>query len=91
MATPSKDVDTTASKYAEMPIEVRKLSIAAEEVREAIEVEHALTFWEAVRLYPKAIGWSMYFSLGVIMLGMLPSCGTVTSIKSNMNAQILTK
>ncbi|KAL1592140.1 hypothetical protein SLS59_009908 [Nothophoma quercina] len=52
------------------PVEVRKLSIAAEEVREAIEVEHTLKFWEAVKLYPKAIGWSMYFSLGVIMLGI---------------------
>jgi hypothetical protein len=60
---------TTASKDVETPIEIRKLSIAAEEVREAIEVEHTLTFWEAVKLYPKAIGWSMYFSLGVIMLG----------------------
>jgi hypothetical protein len=69
MAT-SQHAHTAASKDVEMPIEVRKLSIAAEEVREAIEVEHALTFWEAVRLYPKAIGWSMYFSLGVIMLGM---------------------
>lgn len=62
----------TLSKDAEMPIAVGKLSIAAEEVREAIEVEHALSFWEAVKLYPKAIGWSMYFSLGVIMLGTLP-------------------
>jgi hypothetical protein len=61
MATATKDVET--------PVTVRKLSIAAEEVREAIEFEHTLTFWEAVKLYPKAIGWSCYFSLGVIMLG----------------------
>lgn len=61
MATPSKDVET--------PIEIGKLSIAAEEVREAIEVEHALSFWETLKLYPKAVGWSFYFSLGVIMLG----------------------
>jgi hypothetical protein len=27
---------------------------------------------EAVKLYPKAIGWSMYFSMGVIMLCMVP-------------------
>lgn len=70
MATPSQDAKKAASKDVETPIEVRKLSIAAEEIREAIEVEHALTFWQAVKLYPKAIGWSMYFSLGVIMLGM---------------------
>lgn len=63
MTTSSEDVDT--------PGTVRKLSIAAEEVREAIEVEHNLTFLQALKLYPKAIGWSMYFSLGVIMLGMV--------------------
>ena len=45
-----------------------KLSINAEEVREVVELEHALTFREALSLYPKAIGWSFYFSLGVIML-----------------------
>jgi SP family general alpha glucoside:H+ symporter-like MFS transporter len=61
--------------------EVRKVSTqqhVAEDVAEAIAIEHTLTFWEAVKLYPKAVGWSMYFSLGVIMLCMstntLPTC-----------------
>ena len=55
----------------ESPVDVRKLSTekdVSEDVAEAIAIEHTLTFWEAVKLYPKAIGWSMYFSLGVIML-----------------------
>lgn len=59
------------SKPEDAPIEIRKLSTQqenADEVREAIEVEHALTFRDALKCYPKAIGWSMYFSLGVIML-----------------------
>lgn len=60
---------TASSKDVEPPVTVRKLSIAAEEIREAVEVEHNLTFLQAVKLYPTAIGWSMYFSLGVIMLG----------------------
>ena len=38
-----------------------------DEAREAIEIEHNLSFLEAVKLYPKAIGWSVFFSLGVIM------------------------
>lgn len=62
---------------AEAPIEVRKLSTQqdfAEEVAEAVAIEHTLTFWEAVKLYPKAVGWSMYFSLGVIMLCTLKAC-----------------
>lgn len=59
------------SEPKDAPIEIRKLSTQqehTEELREAIEIEHTLTFWEALRCYPKAIGWSMYFSLGVIML-----------------------
>lgn len=55
----------------EAPVDVRKRSTEkeiSEDVAEAIAVEHTLTFWEAVKVYPKAIGWSMYFSLGVIML-----------------------
>ena len=38
-----------------------------DEAREAIEIENSLSFFEAVKLYPKAIGWSVFFSLGVIM------------------------
>lgn len=58
-------------KDKEAPVEVRKVSTQqenAEVLKEAIEHEHALTFLEALKCYPKAIGWSMYFSLGVIML-----------------------
>lgn len=61
-------------KDDEAPIEVRRLSTHenAEEAREAIEIEHQLSFWDAVKLYPKAILWSMYFSLGVVMLCECP-------------------
>ncbi|KAM4060973.1 major facilitator superfamily protein [Hirsutella rhossiliensis] len=33
---------------------------------EPIHTEHQLSFLEAVRLYPKAIAWSAFFSIGVI-------------------------
>lgn len=39
---------------------------------EAIQLEHALTFWEAVKLYPTAVGWSAFVSIGVIMLAFDP-------------------
>ncbi|KAI1125737.1 sugar porter family MFS transporter [Nemania abortiva] len=39
---------------------------------EAIEHEHALTFWEAVKLYPTAVAWSAFVSIGVIMLAFDP-------------------
>jgi hypothetical protein len=61
----------TAAKNTESKTTVQKLSINAEDVREVVELEHTLTFREALSLYPKAIGWSFYFSLGVIMLGTI--------------------
>lgn len=33
----------------------------------AREAEHSLSFREAIALYPAAVGWSLFFSLGVIM------------------------
>ncbi|KAF2751224.1 sugar transporter [Sporormia fimetaria CBS 119925] len=61
-------------KEVHEPVEIHKLSTQEyrEELREAIEAEHSLTFSDALRKYPKAIGWSMYFSLGVIMLSFDP-------------------
>lgn len=39
---------------------------------EAIQQEHELTFLEAVKLYPTAVGWSAFVSIGVIMLAFDP-------------------
>lgn len=39
---------------------------------EAIAFEHNLTFAEALKLYPAAIGWSAFVSIGVIMLAFDP-------------------
>lgn len=38
----------------------------------AIQAEHELTFVQACKLYPAAIGWSVFVSLGVIMLAFDP-------------------
>jgi hypothetical protein len=34
--------------------------------------EHSLSFIQALKLYPTAVGWSMFFSLGVIMTAFDP-------------------
>ncbi|KAI4593778.1 hypothetical protein KJ359_009060 [Pestalotiopsis sp. 9143b] len=39
---------------------------------EAINQEHELGFIEAVKLYPQAVGWSAFVSIGVIMLAFDP-------------------
>jgi len=46
--------------------------VAEGALEEAIAFEHSLTFLEACKLYPAAIGWSMFVSLGVIMLAFDP-------------------
>ena len=42
------------------------------DLADAIRAEHQLTFAEAVKLYPKAMAWSAYVSIGVIMLAFDP-------------------
>lgn len=37
------------------------------EARIAADREHNLTFRQAIQTYPTAVGWSLFFSLGVIM------------------------
>jgi hypothetical protein len=41
-------------------------------VSEAIEYERSLTFSAALKLYPTAVGWSLFVSIGVIMLAFDP-------------------
>jgi hypothetical protein len=74
-----------ATKDQDAPVTVHKISINAEEVREAVYLEHALTFREALALYPKAIGWSCYFSLGVVMLGRYNPISRVTGSVTKRN------
>lgn len=40
-------------------------TIAGEEARQAAENEHNLSLRDALKLYPTAIGWSIFFSLGM--------------------------
>ena len=47
-------------------------AIAGEEARHATELEHNLSLRDAFRLYPKAIGWSFFFSMGIIMTAFDP-------------------
>lgn len=49
-----------------------KSAPADPELLEAIRAEHQMGFLQALRLYPKAVGWSAYVSLGVIMLAFDP-------------------
>lgn len=41
------------------------------QARQAMAAEHALTPWQAIKMYPMAIFWSLMVSMCVIMEGML--------------------
>jgi SP family general alpha glucoside:H+ symporter-like MFS transporter len=41
-------------------------------VTHVTQVEHELGFWKAVKLYPKAVFWSAFFCIAVIMAGFDP-------------------
>lgn len=44
---------------------VGNVTVGSVEARQGTDREHSLSLSEAVRLYPTAVGWSIYFSLGV--------------------------
>jgi MFS transporter, SP family, general alpha glucoside:H+ symporter len=46
--------------------------VSSEESREATDVEHKMSLWESLNMYPTAVGWSMFFSLGTIMTAFDP-------------------
>ena len=52
--------------------EVGKAEVDDAALAEAIAFEHNLTLSQALKLYPKAIAWSAFVSIGVIMLAFDP-------------------
>lgn len=44
-------------------------AILTREARHGAEAEHKMTLWQGLRTYPHAVGWSIFFSTAVIMVG----------------------
>ncbi|EXJ81959.1 hypothetical protein A1O1_08026 [Capronia coronata CBS 617.96] len=65
-----KDVET--NKDAAAMIATASLEDLDAEARVAADEEHGHSFFQAVKLYPTAVGWSLFFSLGVIMTAFDP-------------------
>jgi hypothetical protein len=53
-----------------------------EQAMDATDEQHAISIWQGLHLYPKAIGWAAYFSLGIIMYVYFP-----TSFYSNVSVR----
>lgn len=66
MEKPAQDGDV---ETAHNDISLRKIGA---EALVATEIEHQMTFSQGLKLYPASIGWSAFFSLGVIMTAFDP-------------------
>ncbi|KAG5952839.1 hypothetical protein E4U53_007771 [Claviceps sorghi] len=43
--------------------------LGIDQTRDITEIEHELGFWTAVRMYPQATFWAMFFCIAVVMAG----------------------
>ncbi|XMA12852.1 hypothetical protein WAI453_005643 [Rhynchosporium graminicola] len=69
MGAPSEiDVESTVRDVADE----KSTDLTSVQARQATEVEHQMGFFEATKLYPGAVGWSIFFSLGIIMTAFDP-------------------
>src|SRR5690349_7247898 len=71
VTTSNTDTMYTANDelYRKMSAAVPDLVALTSDAKDATEAEHVMTFTEGLRLYPKAIGWSMLLSLAIVMEG----------------------
>lgn len=67
MASADMDKDIETSKDPAGLIATASADDIIAEARVAADEERGHGFWQAVRLYPQAVGWSLFFSLGVVM------------------------
>lgn len=52
-----------------MSVTIPDVDHLTEDAARATEAEHSLTLWQSLKLYPKAVGWSMFLSIAIIMEG----------------------
>lgn len=66
-ALPGQDAD----KHTEMPTHDEKIHPheLASDAKHGADSEHRMTLWQAIKTYPKAVGWSVLLSSTLIMEG----------------------
>ena len=64
-------METPGNGMSRVGIEAGKKDITISEIgaeaRLETEIQQKMSFMEALKLYPTAAGWSIFFSLGVVM------------------------
>ena len=74
MASYLKEVEHVGAQRVESPDNLSPKENAAfngfiQEAKLATEEELAMSLWQGIKLYPKAIGWSVLLSTAIIMEG----------------------
>lgn len=64
----SPSLDASSSKNLELPLEQRAVTVA-DNAKAATDKEQNMTLMQGLRLYPKAIGWSIVISTCIAMEG----------------------
>lgn len=62
-------VDPSGAIEHRIPINTDDAAKVVNDAQQATEKEHKMTLWQGLKLYPKAIGWSILFSAAIIMEG----------------------
>lgn len=65
----AKDSATTQLDEIVAASEVKQLENEISDARAAMEAEDKMTFWQGMKMYPKAVTWSLLLSFAVIMEG----------------------
>jgi MFS transporter, SP family, general alpha glucoside:H+ symporter len=60
---------TTDEVYSNLSAAVPDLAQLTSDAKAATQAEHTMTILEGLRLYPKAVGWSILLSLAIVMEG----------------------
>src|SRR5271170_998252 len=60
---------TTEEVYSNLSAAVPDLAQLTSDAKAATQAEHTMTIPESLRLYPKAVGWSVLLSLAIVMEG----------------------
>ena len=69
VSEPDGNTELQSTVATDLAMQDSKFVVLANEAKAATEAEHALTVWEAIKTYPKAVFWSMFFSTAVAMEG----------------------
>jgi len=65
----NNDVEASTEQQKDHPAHARSHSVVIRNAKAATDKEHKMSLLQGIKLYPKAVGWSMLISLCIAMEG----------------------